>query len=218
MELHVTERVKLGRAAQKLRKEGMVLAELYGHGIDNVHLSIKRNDFASVYKKAGESSIINLVLGTERRPVLIQSVELDPITNVFSHVDFYQVRMDETIRTEVPLVFVGESPAVKSSGGILVRTLQTLPIESLPKDLPHEINIDISRLTELDSALYVRDIALPKGVKAMISTETAIVSVVAPKAEEETPATEMSVDSIKVESEEKKEQRDATKKAKEGEE
>lgn len=211
MDLQVLERTAMGRGVAKLRKEDMIPAELYGHGTPNMHLAIKRGDFNNVYKKAGESSIINLVIGTTRYPVLIQSVQLDPITNAFSHVDFYQVRMDEVIHAEVPLVIVGESSAVKSLGGILVRTLQVLPIESLPNDLPHEISVDISRLTELDSMLYLRDVPLPKGVKATISNETVVVSVMAPKAEEEAPAAEPSIESVKVESEEKKEQRDAKK-------
>lgn len=214
MDLQVSERTALGRKVRQLRNEGMIPAELYGHGIANMHLAVGKNDFVNIYKKAGESSIINLVIGKERCPVLIQSVQLDPNTSMFSHVDFYQVRMDEVIRAEVPIVFIGESAAVKSLGGILVRTLQGLPVESLPGDLPHEIEVDISRLAELDSALYVKDITLPKGVKAMIAEGTAVVSVAAPKAEEEVAAPEVTVDSVKVESEEKKEQRDAAKNAK----
>jgi len=214
MDLQVSERVAVGKKVRKIRNEGMVPAELYGHGIPNKHLEVKKNDFNSIYKKAGESAIINLLVGKERCPVLIQSVQLDPNTNMFSHVDFYQVRMDEVVHAEVPIKFVDESPAVKSLGGILVRTLQALPVESLPGDLPHDIAIDISVLTELDSTLYVRDITLPKGVKAKIADGTAVVSVAAPKAEEEVVAPEVTVDSVKVETEEKKEQRDAAKNAK----
>lgn len=209
IDLPVQKREKLGKSARGFRKKGLIPAELYGHNVENIHLAVPSLDFKRVYKEAGENTILSLDIGGEKRPALIYNVQRDPITEEYRHIDFYQVRMDEAIETEVPLVFVGEAPAVKAFGGILVKALQTLPIEALPADLPHQIEVNISSLAELDLTLYVKDIALPKGVVVTIGLETAVVSVVTPKEEvEEVP---VSVEDIKVETELKKAERDTAK-------
>ena len=209
MDLKVQKREYTGRAAKKLREEGFIPAELYGRGIDNVHIAIERTTFHRVYSEAGESTILNITVEDETRPVLIYDVQNDPITGDYMHVDLYQVRMDETIETEVPLVFSGESPAAKEEGGIVVESLRSLPIEALPANLPHEIEVDISSLVELDSTIYVRDLDLPEGVEPTIGDDTAVVSVVTPKEEEEEEVEEMAIEDIAVEGEEERAERAA---------
>ncbi|OHB21897.1 MAG: hypothetical protein A2939_01350 [Parcubacteria group bacterium RIFCSPLOWO2_01_FULL_48_18] len=213
MELQAQTREKFGKAVSLLLKTGLIPAELYGRGLENLHLAVKKEDFAAVYRQAGENTIVNLKIGAETKPTLIYNVQRDPISDSYRHIDFYQVRMDETIKTEVPLVFIGESSAVKSLGGVLVKTMKALPIESLPGDLPREIGVDLAALKELDSTFYVKDLELPKGVKPTVGPETAVVSVVAPATEEEIkPTEEVTVESVKVETEEKKAQRETAKK------
>ena len=205
MELKVQKRNGFGGAqAAILRAGGLVPAELYGHNVENVHLSVPVKDMMTAYKTAGESEIINLVVDGETTPVLIHDVQFHPISQEFQSVDFYQVDMKEELELMVPFEFVGEAPAVKNHGGILTKAMEELKVKCLPANIPHAIKIDLSILTDLNQSIYVRDI--PKSDKYNILTDSnnAIVSISEPMKEEEiAPAVEAKVEDVKVEGEEK---------------
>ncbi len=202
MDLAVEQRDKFGKMLKILRQQGMIPAELYGRGIANVHLSIKRKDFERVFREAGESTVINLVLGNEGRPAIVYNIQRDYFTGEIIHIDFYQVRMDEKIRAHVLLEFIGEAPAVKEKGGILNKTLSEIEVEALPADLPHRLEVKLDGLAELNESIYAKDIQLPKGVKILVEPETVLVTVT-PPLEEEKPAAPVEVSEVKVEAEEK---------------
>jgi large subunit ribosomal protein L25 len=105
-------------------------------------------------------------------------------------VDFYQVRLDEKVKVTVPLVFAGESPAVKNEGGVLVKSLQELEIEALPTNIPEEITVDISSLETFGDSIYVRDLAIPANVEVVTAGDSAVASVQPPRTEEELKALE----------------------------
>jgi len=119
--------------------------------------------------------------------------------------------MDEKIRTHIPLEFIGESPAVKNYGGILNKSMLEIEIEALPKDLPHNIPVDISQIKELDQSIYVKDLSIPKNVKILVDPETVIATVSLPK--EEAPSEPIDISAVKVETEEKKLERSKEKEA-----
>jgi len=129
------------------------------------------------------------------------------------HVDFYQVRMDEAVRVAVPLEFVGSSSAIVTMGGILVKALQELEIESLPGAIPETIKVDISSLKTFEDNIYVRDLKVPSGVKVLADENTPVASVQPPRSEEELKALEekpvAEVREVIVETEEKKKEREA---------
>src|SRR5690349_1275867 len=129
MELSATVRTQLGRAVKALRKDGMVPAELYGHGIKNEHVAVSTKELRKVLRHAGETSIIDLKVGATKHPVFIHDVLRNPITDSIENVDFYRVRMDEKIKLKVPLSFIGEAPGVKEKGGVLVCSLSELEVE-----------------------------------------------------------------------------------------
>ena len=108
--------------------------------------------------------------------------------------NFYQVKMDEEITVEVDVVFVGESPAVKTLGGIFLKNFDSLEVECLPNNLPKEIQVDISGLKNLEDCLYVKDIILPAGVKTAIQPETVIATVAAPLSDKELEDLDKKVD------------------------
>jgi len=108
--------------------------------------------------------------------VLIKDVSRHYLTGKIIHVDFYQPDLTKTIETLVPLEFVGSAPAERK-GGVLIKTLKEIEVESLPKKLPKSISVDLSSLTEFDSKILVKDIKFPEGVKPLISLETVIVSI-----------------------------------------
>ncbi len=215
MELVAQPRTQFGRALKEIRTKGLIPAELYGHGIKNEHVAVIGKDFMKLLKKAGESTIIDLSIGSKKHPVLIHDVMQDPITDEVISVDFYQVRLDKKLRLKVPVHLVGESPAVKEKGGILVKALSEIEIEALPADIPHQLDVHLNLLTDIGSTIHVGELAAPKGVRVLVDPKFAIITVTARMTEEQEAklAAEADVSAIKTEGEEKKEE----KAAKEGE-
>lgn len=182
--LKAEERSIFGKKTEKLRKDGLIPAELYGRGIKNVHLSVPAKDFAEAYKEAGEHSVLYVEIGGKRHSVLIHSVEKSHIKPEILAVDFHEIRMDEKVKAHVPLEFEGEAPAVKEKEGILIKNMDEIEVEALPTDLPKSIVADLSNLTELDQSIYVKDLPKSGKFEFVVDGETAVVSVTAPKEEE----------------------------------
>lgn len=215
MELSVQKREILGTRVKALRKQGFIPAELYGKGLENIHVSVPMKDFRKVYKTAGESTVVTVLLDGKKYPVLINDVSFDRITNEFESADLYQIRMDEKLKVGVPVEFIGLSLAVKEKNGVLVKALQELEVEALPMDLPHDIKADVSKIVEIGQSVYVKDLDIPKGVRVLVDPETVVATVTAKVTEEEELAMQQKaaggVEEVKVETEEKKAERDATK-------
>lgn len=210
MELTVQKREILGKKVKSLRERNFIPAELYGHDLRNIHLSVPAKEFLRLFREAGESTVINLVLGEEKLPVLIHDVQKNLLTEDVSHIDFYQVRMDEKITTAVPLEFVGEAPAVKEKGGVLIKAVYELEVEALPADLPHSIPVDLSLLSDIGADIYVKDLKIGGKAKILAHPETVIATVAEAK-EEEAEEKPVGVEEVKVESEEKKEEKEEEK-------
>ncbi len=186
VQLIAEPRKLFGKKVKTLRKTGQIPGVLYGHGIKPQAISVDYLSFSKVYKEAGGSSLIDLVIGSVKPvKVLIQEVAFDPLTNRYQHIDFHQVRMDEKITAEVPIVFIGESKAVKELGGVLVKNLNKLRLECLPQDLQHQIEVNISSLETFDSVILVKDLPLPASWKILDNLEEVIISVEPPRSEEE---------------------------------
>jgi len=200
-------------------KEGYVPAELYGKGIENIHVAVNQKEFTDVLKAAGESTIIELVLERENKkeevhPVLIYETQRHYLSHQPIHIDFYQVQKGQKIKTHIPIEFVGESPAVKNLGGVLVKNMDEVEVEALPQDLPRSFIVDITKLDAIDSKICIKDLNLPATIKTSAAPETAIVLVVPPREEEVVSTPAESISEIKIETEEKKAER---KEEKEGE-
>ncbi len=194
LELTVKTRETFGKKVKSLRKKGIIPAVLYGIKAKSVSLEVDYSKFEKLYHEAGESTIIKLKVGNENKNVLIHDFSRDPLSEKFTHVDFYEVRMDKPITAEVPLVFEGESLAVKEQDGILVKNLTEIEVESLPVDLPHEIKVDVSALKTFDDIIHVKDLKVASGVKILTESEEVVVSVVPPRSEEELKALEEKVE------------------------
>ena len=153
MDLTVQARNKFGKAVKSLRKQGLIPAELYGRGTENIHLIIPAKDFARAFKEAGMNTIINILVGKEKHPAIIYEVGKNYLTEEVDHVDFYQVRMDEKIKAKIPVEFLGASPAVKDKGGILNKSISEIEVEALPGDLPHSFRVNLSAISELNQSI-----------------------------------------------------------------
>ena len=188
MELGATVRAQLGRAVKGLRKDGIVPAELYGHGIKNEHVAVVMKDLRKVLRHAGETSIISLMVGTKKYPVFIHDVSRNPITDEIQSVDFYSVRMDQKMRIKVPFAFIGEAPGVKEKGGVLVRSMSELEIEALPNDIPHTIEVDLKVLNDVGVSIHVSDLKVPNEVRVLAKPEFVVATITARMTEEQEAA------------------------------
>jgi len=145
--------------------------------------------------------------------VLIHEVDFDPVSDQLRHADFYVVKMDEKITAKIPLVFIGESNAVKVLNGILIKNLHEIEIEALPKDLPHQIEVDISAINTFNDYIYIKDLKLSAGIKVLSDSSEIVTLVKPPRTEEEIKALEgevkIDIEAVKVETEEKKKEREA---------
>lgn len=216
MDLPVQQRDIVGKKVRALRKEGLIPAELYGHGIANAHLSLPAKEFHKVLKAAGTTTVVNLLIGKEKKLAMIHDVARDAVSGDIIHVDLHQVRMDELVRAHVPIEFTGEAPAVKAYGAIINKSLAEIEVEAFPQDMPHRIAVDLLPLDELDKTIYVKDIVPPKGVKFLADDDMPVATATPPAAEEvAAPVAEVDVSAIKTEGEEKKAERDAEKAANE---
>lgn len=205
-EIQAQKREILGKKVKHLREKGLIPAELYGHGRENIHLSIPADIFHDVYEDAGEHAIVNLTIDKKSIPVLINSVQRHPISREVLAVDLYQVKMDEKVTTHVPLKFDGSSPAADDLGGVLVQAMNEIEIEALPGDIPDGIMVDLSSLRELDTSIYVKDLSVDGNYSFTVEPDTVVASVSTPREEEEEPSEELTPEDVVVEGEEKQDE------------
>lgn len=213
MELKVLNREKFKKAVHSLRREGLIPAELYGHGIENKHLSVPSKEFRKLFREAGTNTVVDLVLDGKKSNVLIHDVGMDYLSGEFTHIDFYEVRMDQKLKARIPIEFSGEAPAVKEKGYILNAVISDVEVEALPGDLPHRLVAELGSLDDAGKSIYIKDIKVSKGVRIVTDPEMAVATITLPiveeKVEEPVEASE-----VKVETEEKKAERESEKETK----
>ncbi len=190
----------------ELRGADKTPAVFYGKGVESTPIALSYSEFKSVWKQAGTSALISLSGVDEDKEVLIQDIDVDPVTSQVNHIDFYVIERGKLMEATVPLEFVGESPAVKSLGGILVKVMRELRIEVLPKDLPQNIEVDISALAELDSQIAIKDLKLPEGVTALDEDIEVVASITQASEEPEEEVEPASIEDVEIEKKGKKEE------------
>jgi large subunit ribosomal protein L25 len=187
LELAAALREVVGSRVRHLRAEGMLPAVLYGKGQPALNLQVPLKDFERTFREAGESTLIYVLVGKDSYPTVIKDVARDPLSGTPIHADFYKVSLTEKIKAMVPVVFVGESPAVQDLKAIFVRNMNELEVEALPQDLPHEISVDISPLAAFGDAIRLSDIK-GHGYEFTGNADEIIATVQEPKSEAELEA------------------------------
>ena len=187
--LSAEKRQVAGRQVKKLRREGILPANIYGKKVKSCAVQLDLKTFLPVYQEVGETGIVNLALKgeTKARPVLIHNLQLDPVTDQPLHADFYQVDLKQKVTADIPIEVTGESLAVKEKAGILIQPLTEVEVEALPTDLPDQLEVNISNLKKVDDAVTVGDLKVPKGVKVLTGANQ-ILAKIEPLAEEEKEA------------------------------
>jgi len=190
---------------RKIRKSDKIPAVFYGKKEESTPVTVSYNDFIKTWKEVGSSSVITLSGVGEEKDALIQDIDIDHVSDKVRHIDFYIIEKDKKVEVDVPIEFIGVAPVVKELGGILVKVMRELKIEALPRDLPQNIEVDVSALVDFDSNVTIKDISLPKGVEALSDPEEVVASAAQPVEEvvEEVPT---DISSIEVEKKGKKEE------------
>jgi len=173
--LSAEERKVFGKRLKALRREGKLPGNVFGKNIKSQAVSINTDEFKKAYSEAGETSLINLKLGKENLPVLVSDMHKDPVSGNILHVDLKQVDLKEKVKAQVPVDMVGESPAEKQGLGTVVLQLDEVEVEALPTDLPEKFEVDISKLTEANQSVLVKDLPYDKSKVEMLENEDSIV-------------------------------------------
>lgn len=189
---------------RELRRQSFVPAVIYGPGAKNYNLKMREADFIKVFTEAGETNLINLTVDKAKPvKVVVYEVDKDPVKDKIMHVDFYQVDMAKKITVEIPLNFVGESRAVRELGGVLVKNAASVKVECLPDKLVNQLEVDLSKLDNLEDSFKMSDLKLPAGIELTSQTDEILAIAVEQKVEEEVKPVE--AEAAPVEGEEKKE-------------
>lgn len=198
-------REEKGKRAQALFKAGQMPAVVYGPKQASTPITLSAKEFEKVFRTAGESSVIELsgvAAGTLQ--VLIHEVDHDPVTSVPRHADFYAIEKGAKVEVAVPLMYIGESAAMKA-GHNLVKVMHELEIEAEAANLPHELNVDISTLEKVGDQIHVRDIKLPAGVTTEVDVDEVVALIQEVQEEKEEVAAPIDMDAIEVEKKGKEE-------------
>lgn len=173
-----------GKKVGRLRRAGIMPATVYGHNVVPQNIQMNAHDFRMTFRKAGPTQLINLEIeGQAPRAVLVRQTSVDPKRNALLHVEFFQANLREKITTHVPLHFVGDSPAVRD-GGVFLPVLDHIDIISLPQDVPAGgIEVDISRIEEINGAIHVGDIPLGASLELVTATDEVACKVSPPTSE-----------------------------------
>lgn len=166
-QLTVITREIVGKKVRKLRREGILPANIYGKELASVSVQLPVKDFEAIFKQVGETGLVDLMLDGERRPVLIKNLQLSYPSRTPIHADFFQVNLKEKVKTMVPLVITGEPQAVKENVGMLMQPISEVEVEALPEALPENIEINVEPLAALDEQITVGDLTVPEGVTVL---------------------------------------------------
>lgn len=166
IELPASTRDARGSHNKALRREGKVPAILYGHNVEPRSLEADTRVLQRVWMRAGRTHLVDLkVDGGRAQKVLVREMQVDPRTGIPIHADLFAVNLREKLTADVPVVIVGEAPAVVDTKiGTLQQLITSLRIECLPSDLPAQFSVDVSGLDEIDAGIHISEIALPEGV------------------------------------------------------
>ena len=184
--LAAERRTITGKEVARLRRAGRLPAVVFGHGRDSESVSLDAHEFDLLRRHTGATALVDLrVDGGKALPVLLHGVQMHPVSRVPLHVDLFAVRMTEEITVDVPLVAVGTAPAVETGGGTLLHMLESVKVKALPGDLPQSIEYNVDGLVDFETAVHVRDLAIPAGSTLLTDLDELVARVQAPRVEVE---------------------------------
>lgn len=156
--LSVEKRTVFGKSLKKLRREGILPANIYGKEFKSSAVQLPVKAFLEVFKKVHETGLVDVSFGNDTIPALIHNVQIDPKSQTVLHADFFKVNLKEKITAKIPVVAVGEPKAVADKLGLLEQPVSEIEVEALPTDLPEKIEVNVEALSQVDEQILVSDI------------------------------------------------------------
>ncbi len=187
LKLPAKKRDLLGKKVKNLRAEGLVPANVYGKKIQSQAVSVKKDELKNVYSQAGQTGVIQLMIEGEKetRPILIQNLHRDPVTDEILHVDLRQIILTEKVTADIPIEVINESPAVQQKLGILIQTLSEIQVEALPMDLPEKFLADVSGLLKVGDQITIKNLSVDRKKIELKTEDNLVVVKIEPLAAEE---------------------------------
>jgi large subunit ribosomal protein L25 len=167
----------VGRKVKNLRAQGQIPATVYGKNVKSVSVAVQSSAFDKIFKEAGETGLVELAVGKDLRPVLVHTLQRDPVSNQLLHIEFHQVDLKEKVHTKVPLLLTGDAPAVVGKIGVLLTLIDEVEVEALPMDLPEKLTVDVSKLAEVNQEVTVGELKIPSGVTILTDKDQSVVRV-----------------------------------------
>lgn len=192
--IQANRRQVFGKKVGALRREGVLPAVVYGSKIESIPISLDMREASQTLEKLSPSALVVVDVDGEQHYTLVRDKQRNPVRRSIIHVDFQAVSLTEKVRADLNINLVGDAPAVETYLGIVVPSLEQLSIESLPKDLPDKINVDISGLLEIGDSVLVGDLVVPDGVEILSDPDEVVVVVIAQAAEEVEEVEEEEID------------------------
>ena len=185
LEIAVNARDVYGKQNKRLRTTGVVPGVLFGKKIGSISVQVDAKALEMLYHQAGRTGVVKVsVDGGQPTSAIIKSVQRNPLTRRPLHVDLFAVDLTQEMLADIPLVFIGTSSAVELEGAILFTSLDHLKVRGLPGDLPHEIEVDLSPLVDLEATIHVRDLRVDEKVTVINDPDELVAKVTPPREEE----------------------------------
>ena len=185
LEIAVTARVAQGKQNKRLRTTGVVPGVLFGKKIGSIPVQLDGKELEHLYRQAGRTSVVSVsVDGGRPTSAIIKGIQRNPLTRKALHVDLFAVDLSQEMQAEIPLAFIGTSPAVELEGAILFTSLDHLKVRGLPGDLPHQIEVNLAPLVDLESTIHVGDLAVDEKVTVLNDPDDLVAKVTPPREEE----------------------------------
>ena len=189
-------RTVFGKKLNKVRKQGLIPANIFGPDYKSQSISVVYKDLVKTYKLVGETGVVYITLGKENVPVLIKTIQRHPLSSSLLHVDFRKIDLSKKIEANVPVKTVGISEAVTQKAGVLLLQSETLLVEALPEEIPSHIEVDIEVIKEIGQEIKVSDLKKSDKYEIKTPVEKVIVTVIAHKEESIVPETAVAAPEI----------------------
>lgn len=181
------------RHVRHLRKRGLVPGNVFGKDVESTAIQFAPSAFQRASATAGRTGVIRLSIEGEKAPrrVMVAAVQRNPLGDRLLHVDLHQVNMSVAVHAAVPLVFVGQSEAVKH-GNVLVHNMSEIEIDALPSAVPDQIEVDLAALGSVGDSIFAQDLVLPEGATLHGDGTALVARIQAPRGAEAGEAAEES--------------------------
>ena len=185
--IDISHRTTVGKKVKKLRQNGKIPIRLFGGGIDPMPMQADASSLGKILSQAGFNSpiFVNFDSSKEENVCFIREIQRDPITEELLHIDLLKVDMSKKVTVEVPVRLFGVPDAVKNLGGILLQSINSIPVSALPLSIPESISVDVTILVDFDKSIRIKDIEFGDGVDPERDPDTLIARVVPPRIDEE---------------------------------